>query len=452
MKSIKLKKGLDIPMEGAAAANVVSMSQPEKIVIVPDYFLGFSPKVAVKEGDTVKAGSVLLFDKNHPELKIVSPVSGKIAEVARGERRKLLYVSVKRDAVTTYEKFAPISLSADRATILEAVLSAGFGVFIKRRPYDVVINPTVTPKAIFVSAFDTAPLAADYNFLLKGRSADVQAGLSVLAQLTDGKVYYSVSPDTDAELRHMTNVEITEFVGPHPAGTVGVQINSLSPINKGETVWTMNVQDVAALGKFAKTGKVDLHKLVALVGPEVINPCYFRTFAGTPLFAITKCNISKGVNVRIINGNVLTGVQTTNDGVLSPFANEVTVIAEGDQANELFGWIAPRFNKFSNSALYVTKLVRKIFPKMAFAYDTRLLGGRRAFIVSGEIEKVFPMDILPEQLIKAMIAKNLDKMEQLGAYEVAPEDFALCEFVCTSKIEIQRIVREALDYMRKELE
>ncbi|HQO48695.1 MAG TPA: NADH:ubiquinone reductase (Na(+)-transporting) subunit A, partial [Paludibacteraceae bacterium] len=315
MKSIKLKKGLDIPMEGAAAANVVSMSQPEKIAIVPDYFLGFSPKVAVKEGDTVKAGSVLLFDKNHPELKIVSPVSGKIAEVARGERRKLLYVSVKRDAVTTYEKLAPISLSADRATILDAVLSAGFGAFIKRRPYDVVINPTVTPKAIFVSAFDTAPLAADYNFLLKGRSADVQAGLSVLAQLTDGKVYYSVSPDTDAELRHMTNVEITEFVGPHPAGTVGVQINSLSPINKGETVWTMNVQDVAALGKFAKTGKVDLHKLVALVGPEVINPCYFRTFAGTPLSAITKCNISKGVNVRIINGNVLTGVQTTNDGV-----------------------------------------------------------------------------------------------------------------------------------------
>jgi Na+-transporting NADH:ubiquinone oxidoreductase subunit A len=447
MKSIKLKKGLNIAIDGKAATEIVSLCQPETITIVPDDFLGFIPKLAVKEGEAVKAGSVLLFDKDHPELKIVSPMSGTVTEILRGERRKLLRVSVKRDTVIAYEKFPKINLASSREDILETVLSAGFGAFIKRRPYDVVINPTQVPKNIFVSAFDSAPLAPDYNFVLKGRVSDVQMGLSVLAKLTDGKVYYSVSPETSAELRHMLNVEVTEFIGAHPAGNVGVQINALHPVNKGEVVWTMNVQDVAALGAFANTGKVDLHKIIALVGPEVINPCYFRTFAGTPVSAITKCELSKGVKVRVVNGNVLTGIQADDNSFLNAFAGEVSAIAEGDNADELFGWISPRINKFSASWSYPWRFIKKHFD-----YDARLLGGRRALFVSGEYEKVFPMDIMPEQLLKAMIAKNLDKMEQLGAYEVAPEDFALCEFVCPSKIEIQKIVREALDYMRKELE
>lgn len=452
MKTIKLKKGLDIEISGNASLHVTSTSQPDTIAVVPDDFTGITPKIAVKEGDTVKAGSVLFFDKKHPELKIVSPVSGKVAEVARGERRKLLYVAVKRDIETTYQKFKTIDLNAKREDILSALLEAGFGALIRQRPYDVIANPTVHPKAIFVSAFDSAPLAPDYNFVLKGQASQVQTGLSILAKLTDGKVFYSVSPSTSVELRNMKDVEINEFVGPHPAGTVGVQINYLNPVNKGEVVWSINIQDVALIGRFATTGVVNLTKTIAIAGPEVIEPAYVKTVYGTSIANITDCNISKGVKVRYINGDVLSGTKVEANGVLSPFANVVSVIAEGNNTHEFIGWAMPRLNKFSNSNLFATKLIRKLCPKKQFEFDARILGGERAFIMSGELEKVFPMDILPEQLIKAMITKNLDKMEQLGAYEVAPEDFGLCEFVCTSKIEIQKIVREALDYMKKELE
>ncbi len=452
METIKLKKGLDIAITGRAECRIVSMTQPEVVAVVPDDYHGFMPKVAVKEGDSVKVGTTLLFDKRHQGLKIVSPVSGQVVEVARGDKRKLLYVAIKRDGKQTCETLSKIDLNAPREQVLEAVLNAGFGALIRQRPYDVVANPEVQPKAIFVSAFDSAPLAPDYNFVLKGRAADVQAGLSVLAKLTDGKVYYSVSPETSVDLRAMKGVEVTEFVGAHPAGNVGVQINHLNPINKGEVVWTMNVQDVAMLGHFATTGTLDLERTIAVAGPEVIEPAYVRTYAGVSIAAIVDCNLSHGIDVRVVNGNLLTGTKADKGAVLSPFAGVVSAIAEGDHADEAFGWIMPRFSKFSNNALYLTKLLQKICPKKTFDYDARLLGGRRAFIVSGEMEKVLPMDIMPEQLVKAMIARNIDKMEQLGAYEIAPEDLALCEFVCTSKIEIQRIVREALDYMRKELE
>lgn len=452
MRTIKLKKGLNIELAGKAALHVATISQPDTVAIVPDHFKGIIPKVAVKEGDTVKAGSVLLFDKNHPELKIVSPVSGIVAEIARGERRKLLYVSVKRDIETRYEQFGKINLNSSREEILNALLAAGFGAFIRQRPYDIVANPTVAPKAIFISAFDSAPLAPDYNFVLKGQASTIQTALSTLAKLTDGKVYYSINPHTSAELKNMKDVEITEFIGDHPAGNVGVQINHLNPINKGEVVWTLNIQDVALLGRFITTGVVNFTKTIAVAGPEVIEPTYVKAVYGTSISAITDCNVSKGINVRFINGNVLSGTQIFENGVLSPFANVISVIAEGDTADEFAGWAMPRLNKFSNSNLFATKIIRKIFPKAQFDFDARILGGERAFIMSGEMEQVFPMDILPEQLLKAMIAKNIDKMEQLGAFEVAPEDFALCEFVCTSKIELQKIVREALDYMKKELE
>lgn len=452
METIKLKKGLDIAIAGRAECRLVSMTQPDVVAVVPDDYHGVLPKVAVKEGDNVKVGTTLLIDKRHPNLKIVSPVSGQVTEVARGEKRKLLYVAIKRDGKQTCEELGKIDLAASREQVLTAVLDAGFGALIRQRPYDVIANPDVTPKAVFVSAFDSAPLAPDYNFVLKGRTADVQAGLSVLAKLTDGKVYYSISNETSAELRAMKGVEITEFVGAHPAGNVGVQINHLNPVNKGETVWTMNVQDVAMLGHFALMGELRMERIIAVAGPEVIEPAYVRTVSGTSIAAIVNCNLSHGIDVRVVNGNILTGTKAVEGSVLSPFAGVVSAIAEGNHADEAFGWIMPRFNKFSNNALYLTKLLQKICPKMTFDYDARLLGGRRAFIVSGEMEKVLPMDIMPEQLVKAMIAQNLDKMEQLGAYEIAPEDLAMCEFVCTSKIEIQRIVREALDYMKKELE
>lgn len=447
MKTIKLKKGLDIKIAGKASDKIVSLKAPSEVGISPVDFHGITPKVAVKVGDTVKIGTPIFFDKRHPEVKIVSPISGTITDVIRGERRRLLKIIIQNDELQTSETFEPINLNADRQTILSAVLSAGFGSMIKQRPYDVVMNPEITPKAIFVSAFDTAPLANDYSISLKGKEKAIQNGLNVLQTLTSGKVYYSINSSTSEALKNMKNVEINQFDGAHPCGNVGVQINHLSPINKDENVWSMNLQDLALLGQFAETGKIELTKTIALVGPEVSNPHYISTCIGTPIKNIITNELSDKRTLRLINGNVLSGKQTSQDSYLSIQANELSVIAEGNDVDEIFGWMMPRLNKFSMSNSIPGRFLRKTFD-----FDARILGGKRAFIMSGEYEKVFPMDILPEQLIKAMIAKNIDRMEQLGAYEVAPEDFALCEYVCTSKIEVQSIVREALDYMRKELE
>lgn len=448
---IKIKRGLQIDIAGAPAPVVASMNQSELVAISPDDFYGIVPKVLVKEGDAVKAGTPIFYDKKHPELKIVAPVSGIVQEIARGERRKLLYVSIRRDTTITYETFEKPNLETEREKLHRAILNAGFGAFIKQRPYDVVANPESTPKAIFVSGFDSAPLAPDSNFVVKGQGAELQAGLKLLTKLTEGKVYFSIAKNAAPELKMMQGVEINIFDGVHPAGNVGVQINKLNPINKGEVVWTMNLQDVIALGRFVNKGIVDLTKYVALTGPEVYSPCYFKTVVGTNINPIVVGNVYKENKLRYISGNVLTGTQVTDNGYLHAFDSQITVIKEGDEADELIGWLSPRFNKFSASLSYPWQRFAK-FCKCKFDFDARLLGGRRAIIMSGEYDKVFPMDIMPEQLIKAMIAKNLDQMEALGAYEVAPEDFALCEFVCTSKLELQHIVREALDYMRKELE
>ena len=448
---IKIKRGLNIDIAGAPAPVLASMNQSTLVAISPDDFNGIVPKVLVKEGETVKAGTPIFLDKKHPELKIVAPVSGTIEEVARGERRKLLYISIRRDVVVDYENFEKLNLEASREELHKAILNAGFGAFIKQRPYDVVANPDFAPKAIFVSAFDSAPLAPDSNFVVKGQGSELQAGLKLLAKLTDGKVYFSIAKNAAPELKMMQGVEINVFDGAHPAGNVGIQINKLNPINKGEVVWTMNLQDVIALGRFVNKGIVDFTKFVALTGPEVYSPCYFKTIVGTNIQPMVAGNVYKENKLRYISGNVLSGTKVCENGYLRAFDSQITVIQEGDEADELIGWLTPRFNKFSASLSYPWQRFAK-FCKCKFDFDARVLGGRRAIIMSGEYDKVFPMDIMPEQLIKAMIAKNLEQMEALGAYEVAPEDFALCEFVCTSKMELQSIVREALDYMRKELE
>lgn len=450
METLKVKKGLNIAISGIATQETAVARKPQTVALVPDDFHGLTPKVAVKEGDAVKVGSVLFFDKKHPELKVTSPVSGTVAEVKRGDRRKLLYVSVNAAEEQAYEQFETSSRTPEN--LRNVVFGSGFGAFIMQRPYGVVANPEVTPNNIFVSAFDTAPLAADYNYVLAGREADVQEGLSALAKLTSGKLYYTVNAETSAALRNMKDVEVNEINGPHPAGLTGTQINMLCPINKGEVVWTMNVQDVALLGQFLRTGKVDFTKTIAVAGPEVKAPKYVKALVGTPVADLTDGNLNNDKKLRVINGNVLTGKPCYEGAFLNPLVNEISVIAEGDTEDEMFGWIAPRFNMFSNSSLFTAKLAKCLNKNKTFKFDARVLGGLRAFIASNEIERVFPMDIMPEQLVKAMIAKNLDKMEQLGAYEVVPEDLALCEYVCTSKIEIQRIVREALDYMRGELE
>ena len=450
MNTIKIKRGLDIKIGGKAELRLGQTVMSKEVAIVPDHYVGLAPKLAVKEGDPVQIGTPILFDKNHPALKVVSPACGQVKAVVRGERRKLLSIVIERNDSAEQRADLPTLGGKNGAETVAALQELGFSALIHQRPYDVVANPDVMPKAIFVSAFSTAPLSADYNFIYKDEAANIQAGLEVLAHIA--KTYYSVAPSTCPELRNMQGVEINEFAGVHPAGNVGVHINHLNPVNKGESVWTVPMFAVALIGRYVKTGKLDFWQTIAVAGPKVKEPGYVKAICGCQIGSIVKDNIVLDENVRIINGDVLTGIKATNEDFLSPMVNCVNVIAEGDHEDEMFGWMMPRFNKFSASRLYSSRLFSCLCPKKTYKFDARMLGSLRAFIMSGEYDKVFPMDIYPEQLCKAMINRNIDKMEALGAYEVAPEDFALCEFVCTSKIETQKLVRESLDYMRKELE
>jgi len=456
---IKTKRGLDIQLNGIAQEVIGNSQISDIIAIIPSHYRGITPKLVVKEGDEVKAGTPVFHDKVFSEMNFVSPVSGSIIAINRGERRKILSVTIKPDKSTIYENFKPTSI--DKLTgeeIQSQLLQVGLWPFIKQRPYDVIANPTISPKAIYISTFDTAPLAPNYEFILNGQYDDFQLGIDALAKLTTGKVNLGIKAGSKStDFRSTKNVEITEYEGKHPIGNVGIQIHHTNPINKGETVWTVNAQDVLYIGRYFSKGIVDLSKIVALTGPEVNNTIYYRTIVGSSIANIVKGNVLTTIQLRYISGNVLSGLQITEDGYLDPYASQITVIEEGNDTHELFGWAMPRLNKFSNSSTYFngiteSKLFQKIFGKIKYEYDARLLGGQRAIIMSGEYDKVLPMDILPEFLIKAMIAGNIDKMEALGAYEIAPEDVALCEFVCTSKLPLQQIVRDSLDMMKKELE
>jgi Na+-transporting NADH:ubiquinone oxidoreductase subunit A len=335
----------------------------------------------------------------------------------------------------------------DKDTIKNLLLQSGLWVYIKQRPYDVIADPMLSPKAVFISGFDSSPLAPDYEFVMKNQMKDFQAGINIISKLTSSKIHIGI-PSEDSIFKGVSGVQTTVFKGPHPAGNVGVHINKIDPINKGETVWTINPQDVAIIGRFFEKGVVDLTKIIALTGPEVEKPHYFETVSGNNIADIVKGNL-KNVSypLRYISGNVLTGLKISEKGYLTPYASQVTVIDEGSQTHEMFGWAMPRLNKFSASNLFFTKLL----PRKKFKWDARMLGGPRSIIMSGEWERVFPFDILPEQLIKTMMAGNIERMENLGAYEIAPEDFALCEFVDTSKLPLQDIVRKALDELRSEM-
>lgn len=457
-KVIKLTKGLDIDITGAAEKAVGSCNRPEVYAIVPDHFAGITPKILVKEGMTVKAGTPLFHDKQFAAMNFASPVSGTVLAINRGERRKVLSISIAADETIVYEQYT-CDLAAMSADEVKAhILQAGLWCYIKQRPYDVIANPDKAPKAVFVSGFDSAPLAPDYEYVLQGRSEDLQAGINALGKLTSGKVHLGLKAGQKSALFHsLKNVEITEFAGPHPAGNVGVQINHVSPVNKGETVWTINIQDLAIIGRLFNKGIVDLQRTVALTGPMVTAPKYYKVLPGMPVAAVVKCNVHNELPLRYISGNVLSGHQTTPEETIEPYCNQLSVIDEGSEIHEFMGWAMPRFNLFSAgntymSKLFDNKLYRSFFGRKEYHYDARMLGGRRAIIVSGEYDKVLPMDIYPEYLIKAMVAGNIDKMEQLGAYEIAPEDVALCEYVCTSKMPLQAIVRKALDNMKSELE
>ena len=444
---IKLRKGLDINLKGKAAAEVVAVKEPGFYALCPDDFTGVTPKVVVKEQEYVMAGGPLFIDKNHPEVQFVSPVSGVVTSVEGGARRKVLSITVEAAQEQDYEEFGKEDVSKmDAVSVKAALLKSGMLAFIKQRPYDIVADPTVAPRAIFVSAFDTNPLAPDFELALKGEEANFQTGLDALAKIA--KTYLSISVNQKAAaLTQAKNVTLTVFDGPHPAGNVGVQINNIAPINKGETVWTIDPQAVIFIGRLFNTGHVDLTRLVAVTGSEVKKPSYCKLKVGALLTNVFAGNVSTDKNLRYISGNALTGKQITANGFLGAFHSQVTVIPEGDDVHEMLGWIMPRFDQFSTSHSYFSWLMGK----KEYTLDARVKGGERHMIMSNEYDRVLPMDIMPEYLIKAIIAGDIDRMEALGIYEVAPEDFALCEFVCSSKMELQRIVREGLDMLRREM-
>ncbi len=443
---IKIKKGLDINLKGKASDVLLNGGNSDTYAIVPDYYNGIIPKVVVKPGENVKAGSVLMTDKNRPEIKFVSPVSGEVVAVNRGEKRKVLSVVVKPEAKIDYVDFGKKNVSSmKREEVKESLQEAGMWPFIKQRPYDIVAQPGDTPRDIFVSGFYSTPLAPNFDFMLKGQEADFQTGLDALAKLTDGKVYVGVRPGSAVQPK---NVEVVTVEGPHPAGNPGVQINHISPINKGETVWVVNPADVIIMGRLFNKGIADFTRLVAMTGSEMSERGYIKAIAGCSIGSLVGNKTINDDHIRIISGNVLTGTKVLKDDYLGAYDVQITVIPEGDNINDLFGWALPGFGKFSVSHSFPAWFMGK---KKEWTMDARIKGGKRAMIMSNEYDKVFPMNIYPEYLLKAIITFDIDKMENLGIYEVAPEDFALCEFVDTSKLEIQKIVRNGLNLLYKEM-
>jgi Na+-transporting NADH:ubiquinone oxidoreductase subunit A len=449
LKVIKLKKGLDIKLEGEADLAKRSPVSCDYYAIKPTDFRALTPKLEVKIGDTVKAGDPLFSNKYKPEVKFSAPVSGVVEAIHRGEKRKILSVVVKADEKIAYREFnlPPLSgVSGDE--LVERLLESGLWPLIRQRPYDIIADPNTRPKAIFVSGFDSSPLAPDYKTILKEESRTLQAGLDGLNKLCSRPVNLNVrAEDADAPLfSALREVEIHYFSGPHPAGNAGIQIHHLNPINKGETVWVVNITDVVLLGRFFLTGRVDLRKTILLVGSEVTAPACYDTIVGAQIGSIVKDKLRDREHQRILSGSVLTGDSVDTESFLGFYHNMITVIPEGDRY-EFLGWATPGFNKFSISRSYLSFL----FPNKRYRLDANYHGERRAFVMSGQYEKVFPMEILPVYLLKAILSGDLEKMEQLGIYEVTPEDMALCEFVCTSKIPVQEIVDSGIRLMLKEL-
>lgn len=437
-KLITIKKGLDIPLQGKAADKTIADGRTKLFAITPDDFPGYTWKVCVKSGDEVKCGSPLLYAKECEEIVLTSPVAGCVAEIHRGERRKIEYIAVERKGE---QKQVEIDKSDSPITLLR---KSGLFSMMRQRPYDIVPDFNAIPKDIFVTAFDTAPLAPE--LLDKGNATYLESGLKTLKSLTSGKVYLSVRAGSGIT---SSAAEVYEFQGPHPTGNVGTQIAAIKPVNKGETVWTLDAATVCRIGKLITDGIIDYGTSVAITGPCVKDPHYIKTVIGAKLSTLLEGELKDDSGkLRIISGNVLTGWRADIDnGFLRYPYRQITAIEEGDHADEFMGWASLSPKKYSVSHAFPAFLRGLSKP---FNFDARIKGGHRAMIMSGEYDKVFPMDIYPEYLIKAIIARNIEKMEERGIYEVAPEDFALPEFVDTSKLELQKIVREGLDYLRNE--
>lgn len=446
-KIITIKKGLDIKLKGEAE-RIVSELNPGKYAVKPTDFNGVLPKLLVSEGDRVLAGSPLFFNKHDERVKFVAPISGVVHEIRRGAKRLLEEIVIQADEAIEYASLQlPDLAAASPEQLAVALLNNGLWPVIRQRPYNVIANPDILPKAVFISAFDTAPLAPDYDFLIENRGADFQLGLDLLRKMSGAPVHLNVHADktTAREFLAAQGVQINRFRGPHPTGNAGVQIHHIDPVNKGEVVWVVNPLDVALIGRVFATHKYNTERVIALAGWSVRNPRYYRTFAGACLESLVK-DQEQGENLRYISGNVLTGRKVQREGFVGFYDHQVTLIPEGDR-HEFFGWAKPGFDAFTFSNAFFSRL----FHRKPFTPDTNLHGGERAFVMTGQYEKVLPMDIYPVQLLKAIMIKDIDLMENLGIYEVDEEDFALCEVVCTSKMEVQSLLREGLDMMRKEM-
>lgn len=446
-KDIQIKKGLDIRLVGAAKTQTNPTKPSATYKVSLEDFHGIVPKLAVKEGAQLKAGAPLFFDKNKESIRVVSPVSGTLTQVERGARRRIVSLSIQADASQTALTHPTIDIAqADAAAIKDYMLAGGVWPFVKQRPYDVVANPDQTPKGIFISGFNSAPLAADLDYVLAGQEGFLQTAISALAKLTPGKVHVSVR-DAKSPLASVKEAEIHQVKGPHPAGLVGTLINKVDPINKGEVVWTLQAQDLLIIGELLEKGVFNGTRTFALGGSAIENPQYFTAVIGAELAPIVQTAGVSNENYRLVNGDVLTGLATPKNGHLGYKNTAVNAIPEGDDY-EFFGWNKPEFNKISSTRALTFSW---LFPKKKYDLNTNTNGEHRAFVVTGGYEEVFPLDIYPLQLLKSCMIKDLDEMEQLGLYEVAPEDFALTEFICISKQPHQQIIREGLDLLQKEI-
>lgn len=446
VKVVRLRKGLNIRLKGTATKEKTRIPPSEEYALVPEDFVGVIPKVVVREGENVKAGDTLFVNKASEQVRFASPVSGIVSAIVRGERRKVLRVVVKADAETLYKDFGKkdvTSLSGDN--VRQALMEAGLFGYINQLPYAISTSSDTLPEAIFVSALRDMPLSSDFEMELEGNEEAFQTGLTALSKIAT--TYLGIGPkQKSTALTSAKNVQTYVFDGPCPAGNVGVQVNHISPASKDKLVWTVDPSAVIFMGRLFLTGKVDLRKVVAIAGTEMAHPMYVETLVGTPLKDILKEQLRESSHVRLINGNPLTGRKASLDDYLGAHTSEVTAIPEGDDVDEMLGWILPRTNQFSVSRSYFSWL----FGKKEYKLDARVKGGERHMIMSGEYDKVLPMDIYGEFLVKAIIAGDIDRQEALGIYEVSPEDFALAEFVDSSKLELQKIVRQGLDILRKE--
>lgn len=444
-KNIILKKGLNIKLEGKADKVYAATKPPKSYAIKPTDFHNLTPKLAVKETESVLAGDCIFFDKYNESIKICSPVSGSIKAIVRGEKRKILQVVIDTDSEIKYKNFN-VNKSESRDDIIASLLDSGLWPFLRQKPYDIIANPEDNPKAIFISSFSSSPLSTDNDFALYGLDELFQLGLDKITKLTTGITHLNVDGNTipSKVFTSAKGVQINKVSGPHPSGNVGIQIHHIDPINKGDVVWYLNPQDVISIGRLFHEGKADFSRIVSLSGSMVSKPRYYRMVAGACIFTLLENNVHEGEK-RIISGDVLTGKKISEEGYLGFYDTQICVIPEGN-TSEFLGWLLPGFHKFSMSKTFFSWL----FPNKRFNLNTNNNGEERAFVVTGQYEKVLPMNIFPMQLIKSIMMEDIEMMEGLGIYEVSTEDFALCEFVCTSKMDVQNIIRKGLDLMLKE--